>query len=48
MSRLKLNVIKPSKEFPGPTQTRIEADHIIDELFIGGIQLNYPELQVFI
>lgn len=46
--RLKLNVIQADKNFPGPPQTRIEISHIIDELFIGGKQYSYPDLECLV
>ncbi len=46
--RLKLSVIKADKEFPGPTQTRIEINHIIDDFFIGGKQYSYSDLECLV
>ncbi|MEH0019394.1 MAG: hypothetical protein V6Z89_07065 [Desulfobacter sp.] len=46
--RLKLNVIQADKNFPGPTQTRIEINHIIDDFFIGGKQYSYPDLECLV
>ena len=46
--RLKLNVIKADKDFPGPTQTRIEITQICDDFFIGGKQLSYPDLEYLV
>lgn len=46
--RLKLNVIQADRNFPGPTQTRIEFNHIIDDFFIGGKQYCYPDLECLV
>lgn len=46
--RLKLNVIQADKNFPGPTQTRIEINHINDDFFISGKQYSYPDLECLV
>ena len=45
--RLKLNVIKADKNFPGPTQTMIKITHINDNC-IGGKQFSYPDLECLV